>query len=43
MRQLAVSIDSDTLIMALFAATVASLAWAMEKAAAIAEENSQFI
>lgn len=43
MRQLAISIDSDTLIMALFAATVASLAWAMEKAAAIAEENSQFI
>ena len=43
MRQLAVQIDSDTLIMALFAATVASLAWAMEKAAAIAEENSQFV
>jgi hypothetical protein len=43
MRQLAISIDSDTLIMALFAATVASLAWAMEKAAAIAEENSQFV
>ena len=43
MRQLAIQIDSDTLIMALFAATVASLAWAMEKAASIAEENSQFI
>jgi hypothetical protein len=43
MRQLAIQIDSDTLIMALFAATVASLAWAMEKAAAIAEENSQFV
>lgn len=43
MRQLAISIDSDTLIMALFAATVASLAWAMEKAAVIAEENSLFV
>jgi hypothetical protein len=43
MRQLAIQIDSDTLIMALFAATIASLGWAMEKAAAIAEENSQFV
>jgi hypothetical protein len=43
MRQLAIQIDSDTLIMALFAATVASLGWAMEKAAVIAEENSQFV
>jgi hypothetical protein len=43
MRQLAIQLDSDTLIMALFAATVASLGWAMEKAAAIAEENSQFV
>lgn len=43
MRRLAIQIDSDMLIMVLFAATVASLGWAMEKAAAIAEENSQFI
>jgi hypothetical protein len=43
MRQLAIQINSDMLIMVLFAATVAALAWAMEKAAAIAEENSQFI
>ncbi|MFK4810628.1 hypothetical protein ACI3KW_10485 [Devosia sp. ZW T5_3] len=43
MRQLAIQINSDMLIMALFAAIVASLGWAMEKAAAIAEENSQFV
>lgn len=43
MRQLAIQINSDMLIMVLFAATVASLAWAMERAAAIAEENSQFV
>jgi hypothetical protein len=42
-HQLAIRLDSDTLIMALFAATIASLGWAMQKAAAIAEENSQFI
>lgn len=42
-RQIVVTLDSDTLLLALFAATVASLAWAMEKAAAIAEENSQFV
>ncbi|MEO5807065.1 DUF2975 domain-containing protein [Devosia sp.] len=42
-RQLAIRLDSDTLVMALFAATIASLAWAMQKAAAIAEENSQFV
>lgn len=43
MRQLAIQINSDMLIMALFAATVAALGWAMEKAAVVAEENSQFI
>ncbi len=42
-RQLRISIDSDMLLLALFAGTVAALAWAMEKAAAIAEENSQFV
>jgi hypothetical protein len=42
-HQLAIRLDSEMLIMALFAATIASLAWAMQKAAAIAEENSQFI
>lgn len=42
-RQLAIQLDSDTLIMAMFAATVAALTWAMGKAAAIAEENSQFV
>lgn len=43
MRQLAIQINSDMLIMLLFAATVASLGWAMEKAAAVAEENSLFV
>lgn len=43
MRQIAIQINSDMLIMALFAATVAALGRAMEKAAAIAEENSQFV
>ena len=42
-RQLIVQVDSDMLIMALFAATIAALGWAMQKAAAIAEENSQFV
>jgi hypothetical protein len=42
-RQFTVQLDSDALLLALFAATVASLCWAMEKAATIAEENSQFI
>ncbi len=42
-RQLRISIDSDMLVLALFAGTVAALAWAMETAAALAEENSQFI
>ena len=42
-RQLAIQLDSDMLIMALFAATVAALTWAMGKAAAVAEENSQFV
>lgn len=42
-RKLVISIDSDMLLLAMFAGTIAALAWAMEKAAAIAEENSQFI
>lgn len=42
-RQLRISIDSDMMVLALFAGTVAALAWAMETAAALAEENSQFI
>jgi microcompartment protein CcmL/EutN len=40
---LVVLIDSDMLLLAMFAGTIAAVAWAMEKAAAIAEENSQFI
>lgn len=42
-RQLAASIDADTLLLAMFAASIAALVWAMEKAAAIAEENRQFV
>jgi hypothetical protein len=42
-RQLALALNSDMLLMALFAATIAALAWAMEKAAIVADENSQFV
>lgn len=42
-RQLVLRVDSDMLLLAMFAGTIAALAWAMEKAAALAEENSQFI
>ena len=42
-KQIAIEISSDVMILALFAAVVASLAWAMEKAALLAEENSQFV
>ncbi len=42
-KQIVIEISSDVMILALFAGVVASLAWAMEKAAALAEENSQFI
>lgn len=42
-KQIAIEISSDVMILALFAGVVAALAWAMEKAAALAEENSQFV
>jgi len=42
-KQIAIEISSDVMILALFAGVVASLAWAMEKAAGLAEENSQFV
>ncbi|MCX5493678.1 hypothetical protein OSH11_03065 [Kaistia dalseonensis] len=42
-KQIAIDISSDVMILALFAGVVASLAWAMEKAAVLAEENSQFV
>ena len=42
-RQLVLRVDSDMLLLAMFAGTIAALAWAMEKAAVLAEENSQFI
>jgi len=42
-KQLVVRFDSEMLILALFAGTIAALAWAMGKAALLAEENSQFI
>lgn len=43
MKQLAIAIDSDAMMMALFAAIIAALAWAMSRAAILAEENSQFV
>jgi hypothetical protein len=42
-RQIAIEISSDVMILALFAGVVGALAWAMQKAALIAEENSQFV
>lgn len=42
-RQIAVEISSDVMILALFAGVVGALAWAMQKAALLAEENSQFV
>jgi hypothetical protein len=42
-KQIAIEISSDVMILALFAGVVASLAWAMEKAAVLAEENRQFV
>lgn len=42
-RRIAIEISSDVMILALFAGVVAALAWAMQKAALLAEENSQFV
>lgn len=42
-KQIAIEISSDVMILALFAGVVAALAWAMRRAALIAEENSQFV
>ena len=42
-KQISLSISSDMLLLTMFAGVIAALVWAMEKAAAIAEENSQFI
>ncbi len=42
-KQIAIDISSDVMILALFAGVVAALAWAMRKAALLAEENSQFV
>ncbi|WP_086468540.1 DUF2975 domain-containing protein [Devosia lucknowensis] len=42
-KQISLGISSQMLLMIMFAGVIAALAWAMEKAAAIAEENSQFI
>jgi len=42
-KQIALEISSDVMILALFAGVVAALAWAMERAAVLAEENSQFV
>lgn len=42
-KQIAIEISSDVMILALFAGVVAALAWAMQRAALLAEENSQFV
>ncbi len=42
-KRIAIEISSDMMVMALFAGVVAALAWAMQKAALLAEENSQFV
>lgn len=42
-RQIAIEISSDVMILALFAGVIAALAWAMQEAALIAEENSRFV
>lgn len=42
-KQIALDISSDVMILALFAGVIAALAWAMEKAALLADENSQFV
>lgn len=42
-RQIVIEISSDVMILALFAGVIAALAWAMQKAALLAEENSQFV
>ena len=42
-KRIAIEISSDVMILALFAGVVAALAWAMRRAALIAEENSQFV
>lgn len=42
-RQFAVSISSDMLLMLLLGAVMALMGWALGEAAALAEENAQFI
>lgn len=42
-KQITIEVSSDVMILALFGGVVAVLAWAMQKAAALAEENSQFV
>ncbi|MGU3493868.1 DUF2975 domain-containing protein [Xanthobacteraceae bacterium A53D] len=42
-RTLALHVGSDTLLALIFAGTVATMAWVMAEAAAIADENRQFV
>lgn len=42
-RALAISVSSDTLLMLLLGAVMALVGWALGEAAAIAEENAQFV
>ena len=42
-RLLVINVGSDTLLLVVFAAVITAVSWAMSQAAAIAEENSQFV
>ncbi|MHA6298703.1 hypothetical protein [Devosia sp. CAU 1758] len=42
-RQLVVQINSELLLLALFAGVIAALTWALERAAEVLDENNQFV
>lgn len=42
-KRIVIEISSDVMILALFASVIAALVWAMQKAAMLAEENSQIV
>ncbi|MCD7059066.1 DUF2975 domain-containing protein [Pelagibacterium xiamenense] len=42
-RMIAFYVSSDTILFVLFAGTISAMAWAMQQAALLAEENAQFV
>jgi hypothetical protein len=42
-KHIAIDVSSDTLLLAFFSATIAALAWAMQRAAKLDEENRGFV